>query len=215
MKGKVKSAFGGSQSSRTQKKMKMMYSSGDEESSDEDIETPHSIHIDTETPQEDMLKKFKKVLDQHVEMINRYEDSSNDATVDRWNESPFHEGYHINLALSKEESMPGVFDMVETKNEFAAKVVATFAILFGECDRVKNQEEESFFDPLMLLGAGVFPSDDSVEPIVDEEVCEVQFSRVMGIINQLYDHAKKINLLAKNLIQQLVSIYRKVSSSSS
>ena len=54
-----------------------------------------------ETPQEDMLKRFKKVLDQHVEMINRYEDNANDAMVDSWNESPFQEGYHINLALSK------------------------------------------------------------------------------------------------------------------
>ena len=97
-----------------------------------------------------------------MEMINRYEDNANDAMVDSWNEAPFQECYHINLALSKEESMPGVFEMVENKNEFSGKVIATFTILFAECDRLKFNEEEQFFDPLLLLGSGVFPSDDSV-----------------------------------------------------
>ncbi|KAL0477343.1 WASH complex subunit 7 [Acrasis kona] len=151
------------------------------------------------SPQEFHLEKFKRFISDYGSKVAQTESQINtdDNTVFAEVWDPIQDP--IKFQFTPHEVLR--FDeMIVTENKLMQKIILVFANLNTEMQSLKHTAVTQFFPSLSIFGESV---DDSQE---DGEK-QLQFGRTLPLLMDFWNFVERINIVVKNVIQQLASLY--------
>ena len=98
----------------------------------------------------------------------------------------------------------GILDII-TPNTTYQKIVAAIMVLLNEIDSITEQVETKIYEALLIFG-------EEREFLPQEVVLqnkEYYVTKLVGVLNDIHETIKNLNVLLKNMISQLHNLYSK------
>jgi len=101
--------------------------------------------------------------------------------------------------------MPNTPNTKNKKDTTHQKIVAAIMVLLNEIDSITEQVEIKIYEPLLIFG-------EEREFLPQETVLqnkEYYVTKLVGVLNDIHETIKNLNVLLKNMISQLHNLYSK------
>ena len=115
----------------------------------------------------------------------------------------------IKINISTQENLPGICDLIKTKNNFLNKVVIALSSIIYEIENILPNNGYSPYEclyPLSFYGETVGDNEDDIKNLTSGKR-EEQISKMLSYFNEIMDKITKLLSIAINLFNQLINIY--------
>lgn len=110
----------------------------------------------------------------------------------------------IQLTTKFAREIRGVFDIVGTDVPHQ-KIVAAVMVLLSEIDNITEGVETKIYEALLIFGE----EKEFLPREVVNENKEYYVTKLVGVLNDIHETIKNLNVLLKNMISQLHNLYAK------
>ncbi|GFR04888.1 WASH complex subunit 4 [Trichonephila clavata] len=148
--------------------------------------------------EEKELRKYGKFLEEYSNQLKAIEHALDETLNDAWK----FESDPVSLMIIPKEKT-SILDLISTDNKVLNKVISVLAVLCCEVDYLHNEAKKKYFPALLFYGEGETSEKDALQ---DGEA-HMYIGRMIPFMQELSCFVKHINIVVKNIVQQLSALY--------